>query len=166
MRNQVKAVLFSLAVPVVLTACGGGSSGGDDRPVDIQNNDLGALSCDGSRMWSFGESNVLRDSTSYLSEPGSNTLPANSEYPCVAFWEYVPSANCSLLFSYEGYLQEFELDEVVISQIGTSGSNLVVTLDDGTSTTGTPANVSVVDLQTLPDCVLAGEGSIGRLGLE
>jgi len=114
---------------------------------------LTAPSCDGIGIWDFGASDVLANSLTLTSE--TDGLPnTNSRFPRLDFWEYNPTLQCSLLFSFENLADIFNLDGSLINDIGTSAENLVVAFTDGTEVFGTPAAVSIDFLFSLPDCPL------------
>lgn len=148
----------SLFIATILTAglaaCGGGGgdgSGDNTNPDNIVTN-LQPLSCTGNRVWDGGESDVIEGATSLISESDGFQF-TSSRFPCAAFWEFHPTENCSLVFNYEDYLAEFNQEDI-FQTIGTSGANLFVNANNGVQVSGTPANVSLEDLNQLPDCSL------------
>lgn len=146
--SSISSVVVSLFIVVALSACGSGSGNGSGS--DISN--LGALSCQGNRVWDFGESDEIQGAESYISETDGSEI-TTSRFPCAILWEYQPTVGCSLGFSYEEFIAQFELEDFV-DTIGTSGANLVVVGNDvdSTSLTGTPANISITELFDVPDC--------------
>jgi len=136
--------VVSIFMAVVMSACGGGNSSG---PV---NDGISALSCEGERMWDFGESDVLLNALSYISETGGVRFES-SQFPCAAIWEYSPTINCSLVYSYEQWLEEFGIEDQLQS-LSVSGANLISRANDGSQVVGTPAGISATDLDALPDC--------------
>lgn len=144
---KILTVIF--AVFVTISACSDSSTAPGPGP----DTSLGALSCDGERVWDFGASDVLSNATSYVSESRSVTGLGATRFPCTVFWEYSASENCSLAFSYEVYIGAFGLTDE-LRDVGTSGSSLVLVFNDDSRQSGAPANVSAIDLRSIPDCVL------------
>jgi len=138
--------VVSIFVACVLSACGGDSG----NSSDTRNDELSALSCEGNRIWDFGDSDVLLNALSYISETGGVSFES-SKFPCAAIWEYSPTINCSLVYSYEQWLEEFEVEDQ-LQTLGLSGANLISRANDGSQVVGTPAGISVTDLDELPDC--------------
>ncbi len=151
-KNFILSLVFA-----TIAACGGGSGGDGDGSTDssavVSPQSISQPACNGFRMWDFGDSDEIQNGTSFISESFGNDL-SDSRFPCLAFWEYSPDANCSLAFSFEEYTAIFNIDEQLISQINVSGSNLVVVGTNGSELTGTPANLTVQELAALPDCIL------------
>jgi len=147
---RYRSAVLLLSFAVTLTACGGGGGSSDSAS---ENTDLGALSCTGNRVWDGGESDVIEGALALVSETDGVTFE-NSRFPCAVFWEFSPTVNCSLAFTYEGFLSMFNQDDILES-IGTSGANLVVTGTNGAELTFNPSNISLTQLDSLPDCILS-----------
>jgi len=159
--KSIRTILLSSAFGA-LVACGGGSSGSNNMSNDMTN-DMQVItqsgtvltppSCEGNEIWDFGTSDFIQDGLSFISE--TEGLPnQNSRFPCLDFLEYVPSANCSLIGTFEDIVEEFEFDGSLISTIGVSAENLVVVGTDDSENFGAPAALSIDFLTDLPDCVL------------
>ena len=147
--NKFKVLTLIFAIFATVSAC---SSSSSTSVTEGPGSTLRALSCDGVRTWDFGASDVLQNATSLISEPPPSVGELGAtEFPCTVFWEFSPSFNCSLAFTYENYISTFELEDQ-IQTVGTSGDNLVVVATDASRVTGVPANISAVDLANLPDC--------------
>ena len=106
-----------------------------------------------NQIWDFGTSQQIEGSFSLISEASGFGDP-DSRFPCLVFWEAVPSAGCSLVFTLEGFSSTFNLDPSIFNEIGISGENLLIRSLNGDEITGIPAAVSIADLANLPDCVL------------
>lgn len=149
-HSKSVSLFIATIFTVGLTACGGGSS--DTGNPDSFASNLEPLSCFGNRIWDGGESDVIEGAISLIAESDGFEF-TNSRFPCAAFWEFNPTENCSLIFTYEDYLEEFNLEDL-FQNIGTSGANLIVTAFNGEQVSGTPANISLEDLNQLPNCSL------------
>lgn len=150
-KNSVLCLVISM-----LAACGGGSGGGDNPPIVGPQSGASFTQpvCGGTRVWDFGASEEIQGAVSLVSE-SAGAGDINSRFPCIVLWEYVPSAGCSLLFTYEGAAQFFNNDPDIVSQIVVSaGGDLVAVGSNGAELTAGPANISVTELSNLPDCVL------------
>jgi len=155
----IKTIFLASAL-TTLIACGGGSGGegsgttGETGPSTIvSSQSISQPECNGFRLWDFGDSDEIQNGTSFISESFGNDL-SGSRFPCLAFWEFSPDANCSLAFSFEDYVSTFNIDEQLISEIVVSDTNLVVVGSNGSELTGTPASLTVQELSELSDCVL------------
>ncbi|MBX2837817.1 MAG: hypothetical protein KTR35_13240 [Gammaproteobacteria bacterium] len=131
---------------LALVAC---VSDSDNSPMPA-NDTVDALTCTGNRIWDFGASNVVADAFSYISETDGDTF-TSSKFPCAVFWEYSPTIGCSLAFTYERWLAEFNVADQLQS-LEISGANLITVATDGSRVTGVPAGISVTDLNAFPDC--------------
>lgn len=146
---KFRSVTGSLVVTLsaTLTACGGGGGSGGSSGDSFD-----APSCSSNRVWDAGESDVIEGALSLLSEPDGLIVFDDSQFPCTVFWEFSPSENCSLAFSYEEFLEAFNIDDL-LDRVELTGANLTVTFFNDVQDTFLPANISFTQLLSLPDCV-------------
>jgi len=164
--QRIYAVLFCMASLLLNVSCGGGSGSSSSNNTEIMNDEqsndelsLVEPSCDGMRVWSVADS--LGENGRFemlISESNGETI--NSSFPCVVGWLFDASANCSLLFTVEAlyaelpFLSEGEVQSGITAEdVGLQGANLrLVNSGDADDFDGTPANISLNQLDSIPDC--------------
>lgn len=130
-----------LILATSLTACGGGSSNSSGSSTNNETPIAGtSLDCNGTRIW--GPAPQDADTPGVL-DYASEGFGLNNGPECIVLWEYNTSAGCS-----DANLVPDGFE--VTARIQADGS-LIVRLD-GEQGTLQPADVSIEDLRTLPDC--------------
>jgi len=112
------------------------SGGSPDTPVAPAS---GAISCGGSRVW--GPAIQPNGDEVYISEFSVPPGEVQSAENCTAVWVYRPNQNCSFLFSLTN------VQSAVVSDSGT-----LLFTESGSPILLDPANVSLDELLSTPDC--------------
>jgi len=118
---------------------------GDGQPVDGQTVGGGPIvvpqsgsqfSCSGNRLWGSIPDPDFPGVFYYISESFGNEVSG-----CLVIWTYDINSNCSLVF---------ETNEEFNATL--QGQSLVVPVDDEETVTLNPAEITVDQLRSLPDC--------------
>jgi len=158
LRKVALSAIVSLATVGLLSGC----SDPDDPETLVNptfdNPNASAPDCNGERVWDGGPSQLGAGYQVLASEGDTSRLSAPSRVsPCTVVWEYNASLNCSIIFTWELWVEQV-VEGTIAPGFSTTiqNGNLVVDFANGNAPiVAPPSGISRNQLANAPDCMLS-----------